>query len=111
MRDVIYAVMALSLAFVAGGVWGWNYRGREFDKEAAAIEQSVRQEHAAELDNIKSQLEAARQQLALAERAASDADMTKEQAVQSLADAYQFGLPVAPGELDVINATIREVAR
>lgn len=108
MRDIVIVLMGLSLAFSGGWVWGWNAKGRGFERDKIALEAGVRLRTKKENDKLKEDIARALERVDVAEKAAEAADAQKRKVID---DMIKIGAPVAPQEIDVIDAMIAEAGR
>lgn len=108
MRDIVIVLMGLCIAVAGGWVWGWNAKGRYFERDKIALEAAVRLRTKKENDRLKQDLSNAEKRVEVAEKAAEAADEQKRKAIEDMAKA---GTPVTPQEIDVIDAMIAESNR
>ncbi len=104
MREVAYAIMALSLAFSGGLATGWHWRGSSFERHAKDLAERVEAREAARRADLERQLTHARRSAALAEEAAARSDQERE-------DVLARASSGSADEVSAINAHIAEVNR
>lgn len=110
MRDLIGGVLALILAIGAGYIWGWQAKGRWFNREKVAVEAAARMRVVRENKELAGKLAEALERARIAEAESRSLTLAKRSRIDEIG-SLAGGQPVSPAELQAINEQILEVAK